>query len=301
MVVEMKQLEYFIVCCDCESFSKAAQVLYTTQPNVSKVIYQMEKQLNTTLFVRNGRGISLTETGKKIYKYAVNIMENAEQISDLLNQDTKKVFSIASVPSNFLTNSFRIWYKEKREQYDQMRYLEGNVKQVIDYVKKCEADIGFVYLSQQHLDDFYKSLMSAELQFVELSKAVQVVAIGQKNQFYQEPAITKEMLSQMHFIHYQDKNLAFLKDELLMNQIIEDSGNQLDCVTNSENVILNLVEHTDIALLSVGWKCGLDEQQRNIRHIPLVDAEGQSSFGYICRKNSLPTEDMEVFIERIKG
>ncbi|KIR03343.1 fhu operon transcription regulator [Lachnospiraceae bacterium TWA4] len=107
MIVEMKQLEYFIVCCDCENFSKAAQLLYTTQPNVSKVIYQMEKQLGCTLFERTSRKITLTDMGKQIYRYAVNIMENTERISDLLNTEVKKTFQLLQ----FLVILYRIHLK----------------------------------------------------------------------------------------------------------------------------------------------------------------------------------------------
>ena len=37
-MLEVKELQYFVVCADLSSFSRAAEVLYTTQPNVSKVI-----------------------------------------------------------------------------------------------------------------------------------------------------------------------------------------------------------------------------------------------------------------------
>ena len=43
--MELKQLEYFMVTCEKGSFNKAAECLYTTQPNVSKVISSLEKEL----------------------------------------------------------------------------------------------------------------------------------------------------------------------------------------------------------------------------------------------------------------
>lgn len=301
MIVEMKQLEYFIMCCDYGSFSKAAQVLYTTQPNVSKVICQMEKQLNCKLFVRRGRGIELTEVGKKIYKYAVNIIENTESISEILNQEEEKSFSIASVPSNFMSLSVNEWYEEKKNSYLKFRYMEGSLKKVIDYVKRYEADLGFIYLSRQYLEDLNNMISKDELEYVNLSDAVQVVAVGEKNPFYHEKEITKEMLQQIKFVHYQDRSLSVIKDELLMNQVLSDSGNQHKFITNSENVILNLVENTDLALISIGRRCSMEEQQRNIRHIPLVSATNQVSFGYIARKDTYITQDMKKFIEKVTG
>ena len=44
-MLEVKELQYFVVCADLSSFSRAAEVLYTTQPNVSKVIRSLEEKL----------------------------------------------------------------------------------------------------------------------------------------------------------------------------------------------------------------------------------------------------------------
>ena len=42
--MELRQLEYFIITCEKGSFNQAAECLYTTQPNVSKVISSLEKK-----------------------------------------------------------------------------------------------------------------------------------------------------------------------------------------------------------------------------------------------------------------
>ena len=42
--MELKQLEYFMAVCRYGSLGKAAGKLYTTQPNVSKVIHQLEAE-----------------------------------------------------------------------------------------------------------------------------------------------------------------------------------------------------------------------------------------------------------------
>lgn len=41
--MELRQLEYFMITCEKGSFNQAAECLYTTQPNVSKVISSLEK------------------------------------------------------------------------------------------------------------------------------------------------------------------------------------------------------------------------------------------------------------------
>ena len=84
--MELKQLNYFMVCAKTGSFSSAAEVLFTTQSSVSKVIKSLEDELGAKLFERYARGIRLTETGREIYPYAVRISESFQEISLICGQ-----------------------------------------------------------------------------------------------------------------------------------------------------------------------------------------------------------------------
>lgn len=65
--MDLKQLEYFIIVSDCGSINKAAEVLFTTQPNISKTILSLERELKVELFHRSNKGVKLTEKGCEIY------------------------------------------------------------------------------------------------------------------------------------------------------------------------------------------------------------------------------------------
>ena len=79
-MIETKQLEYLVVCARLGSFSRAAEALYTTQPNVSKVIRTLEQELGFSLFIRQSRGIVLTSRGRRVYEYASKAVEQVEQL-----------------------------------------------------------------------------------------------------------------------------------------------------------------------------------------------------------------------------
>lgn len=87
MMIELKHLQHFVVCAELCSFSKVADQLYMTQPNVSKVIKSLEEELGFELFVRQKRGIQLTEKGTRIYEYAGKAIENVNQLSMLADTD----------------------------------------------------------------------------------------------------------------------------------------------------------------------------------------------------------------------
>lgn len=60
----------FLCVAKCESISGAARILSISQPAVSQQIRQLESALGQTLFVRNARGVSLTEQGRVLEDYA---------------------------------------------------------------------------------------------------------------------------------------------------------------------------------------------------------------------------------------
>lgn len=68
--METQNLKAFVLVAEAESFSIAAQKLHLTQPAVSKRVAQLEEQLDTPLFDRIGRHVSLTEAGRALLPHA---------------------------------------------------------------------------------------------------------------------------------------------------------------------------------------------------------------------------------------
>lgn len=68
--MDLRSLEYFVAVADEESFTRAAQRCYVTQPTISAQIQALERQLGEPLFDRTPRGILLTEGGRLLLPYA---------------------------------------------------------------------------------------------------------------------------------------------------------------------------------------------------------------------------------------
>jgi DNA-binding transcriptional LysR family regulator len=52
-----------------KSFTRAAEVMYSNQPNLTRAIKTLEKQLGCTLFERTNKGVRLTDDGKELYEH----------------------------------------------------------------------------------------------------------------------------------------------------------------------------------------------------------------------------------------
>lgn len=62
--MESHELKIFKHVAELQSVSKAAEKLGYVQPNVSQRIKNLENELGVQLFMRNNRGVTLTEEGK---------------------------------------------------------------------------------------------------------------------------------------------------------------------------------------------------------------------------------------------
>lgn len=68
--MDIKQLEYFLQVYEDGSFSKAASHLFITQQGLNKSIQNLEKELNTQLFLRTNHGLIPTDAGNLLKKQA---------------------------------------------------------------------------------------------------------------------------------------------------------------------------------------------------------------------------------------
>jgi len=82
--LDIKHFEALVAIADAGSITRAAELVYCTQPTLSTRIAALEDQLGTKLFIRSKQGVLLTDAGEKMYAYAKNILKLANSaINDL--------------------------------------------------------------------------------------------------------------------------------------------------------------------------------------------------------------------------
>ena len=76
MGVDIELYKTFYYVAKYESITKAAEMLYISQPAVTMSIKKLEEQLQITLFTRTKRGVILTNEGKVLFEYISQAMES---------------------------------------------------------------------------------------------------------------------------------------------------------------------------------------------------------------------------------
>lgn len=86
-MLDIHQLNVFLVAAQTLSFTQAAHQLHMTQPSVSQHIQFLEKHFNVDLFTRNGRNLELTDAGAVLLplaKRAVNLSVQMDEQMEAL-------------------------------------------------------------------------------------------------------------------------------------------------------------------------------------------------------------------------
>lgn len=80
------QLQYVLAVAEHKNFTLAAEKCFVTQPTLSMQIQKIEDELGILIFDRSKKPIQLTEIGQKIVNQAKNIVNEADRIQDIVDQ-----------------------------------------------------------------------------------------------------------------------------------------------------------------------------------------------------------------------
>lgn len=91
MLMEVRELRYFLAVAREENITRAAESLHIAQPSLSKQLMELEKKLGKKLLIRGKRKITLTEEGVLLRKRAEEILELVEKTQQEISSDTEDV------------------------------------------------------------------------------------------------------------------------------------------------------------------------------------------------------------------
>ena len=84
--MDIRQLRYFVEVAKQKSFTKASEILFVSQPSISKMIKGLEVELKVTLLDRSEKEIELTDVGKVVYEQALDALQLVDGIASSVNE-----------------------------------------------------------------------------------------------------------------------------------------------------------------------------------------------------------------------
>ncbi len=144
-----KQLNYFIQVAETKSIAAAARQLDIAQPALSLQISKLEHELKTTLFIRDYRGVQLTEAGVLFEAHVRNVLNQLERASNDIAElegspKGKIVVAMNQASINLLAMPLS---KAIEQQFPdiELDLRSGLSYEVTGYLTSGEADLAIIY------------------------------------------------------------------------------------------------------------------------------------------------------------
>lgn len=297
--MDLKQLQFFVVSVDSGSFKKAAEVLYTSQPHISKTIKSLETELQLELLERKARGVEVTPAGKKVYDYACRVLMESGKILNVQEWKDIRTLKIAASSSDRLSRIFREFYIQEQPNGLHAQYMEYGLESVLQALHHHVAELGFVYIDRKQLTPFRHLLERKHLEFEEMGKTAPYLYVGPRSPLYQAAQVCSKELRELNYVQINGEDsmnidLIQSKEDYCYHR---KHGQVL--VTNSRQMLVQLLEETELGNIS----CGLEAEKggKEIIHgIPIKGMENSIFYGYVKRRRDSLSPEAERFIAFVR-
>lgn len=147
--MELDQLKTFLTVAEAGTFSRAAILLATTQPVLSRKVKLLEEELGTELFHRTGRGVVLSESGKLLEQYARGMLKTAASAKAAIQAlGTSPVGQVTiGMPSSIATVTAVETVQEFRRAFPgvSLKVMEGYSGHVLQWLTAGLLDVAVLY------------------------------------------------------------------------------------------------------------------------------------------------------------
>lgn len=148
MNIKLGQYKIFNEAASTLSFSLAAKNLFMTQSAVSQAINSLEKELDTTLFIRQAKSVTLTKEGLILHQHinsALELITSAE--NQLLNfkelKDGELIIGASDTISQYFLTPYLVLFHKKYPNVI-IKVLNRTSLEMIELMKSGQIDLGFL-------------------------------------------------------------------------------------------------------------------------------------------------------------
>ncbi len=147
--MDLKQLDYFVRVAELGGFTRAAGVLRVAQPALSRQVRALEVELRQPLFERNGRGVTLTEAGKRLLAHGRGILQQVQRARQDLEEQRGAAAGLISIglPPSLSRTLTAPLVESFRERFPKatLSMVEGLSTYMLEWLAQGRIDCALVY------------------------------------------------------------------------------------------------------------------------------------------------------------
>jgi len=292
--MQIQWLIYFLTVADEGSFNKAAEKMFTTQPNLSKAINNLELELNVSVFDRTNKGVRLTEEGRKLYQYARTIIDQMELINGLASNEAIKMLSVATYPIITMGRLVSDFYNAHRNDKIAIKLVERRLYEVIEMVENGEAEIGFIMSNHVQDKELKHMLRYKGLELHIVGTDTWYANIGPAHPLYDSQEVTMQELLDYPFVRLPDDYFSNLTHYLEIDGVKLNNFKRT-IYANDSTAIISFLSRTDA--FRFGPKLSEEDFRRyGIKTIPIKNCNIKITAGWIMKRKQILSAEASDFV-----
>lgn len=169
VLMNLKQLQYFVKLAETEHYRKAAEELYITEPSLNRAIREMEKELGIQMFEKRGRNIFLNKYGRIFLPYITRSLQELEKGIQIMKAYTRPdqgnitlgfVYTMGYLTVPEMITQFQGIADNKDISFD---FKQGTTTSLIRALKEETLDIVFCSAVENEPDVLFYPIAEEEL------------------------------------------------------------------------------------------------------------------------------------------
>ena len=164
--MNLLHLKYATEVAATNSMTKAAENLYTSQPNLSRAIRGLEDSLGIEIFKRTSKGIYPTPRGEEFLGYAKKVLAQVDAIEAMYqnNQTSMDQFSISVPKACYISCAFVDFIKNNKQGSGlEIFYKETDTNHAISNIVNSDYKLGIIRYNADQEDNFKELIEEKDL------------------------------------------------------------------------------------------------------------------------------------------
>ncbi|MGN0157217.1 MAG: LysR family transcriptional regulator [Lachnospiraceae bacterium] len=271
----------FYSVAKCKNISGAAKELYISQPAISKAISKLEQNLNTTLFVRNSRGVTLTAEGEMLFEQIQTAFACIRTGEEKIKLSTELGIGHLSIGVSTTLCKYVLlpYLKEFTRKYPHIRIKIScqSSTETIEALQNHSIDIGLIGYPENKLSLTYHPIMEIHDVFVTTKNYL--------DNFKKRESLSREgILKSATFMMLNKENITrkYIDSYLLQNQT--EISNIIE-VSNMDLLI-------EFAKIDLGIACVIREfvlnelENHSLKELSLLPSSPAREIGFAYSKQN---------------
>ena len=269
--MNINHIPFLLEIYHCGSINKAAQNLYISQPQISRILGNIEKEIGFKIFFRTPAGVELTQEGRTFMdsiRVIYTEVKKIESIPSLYKE--KEDLSIACIYSRFIFQMFLQFRTSFPMEGVRDSFLEDIYDKVIERVVSQEVRIGIISRVRSLPGALTAQLERYGLDVIEVYKSIPtLIYMSHNHPLAKEECLIPSLLEGQPMVYFHNSDLKFI-EELLKGKrygvdlLVSDRASLLEAIDSGKYISIS---NTGSEKVTQGQK---------YKYLPVEGLEGSS-------------------------